>query len=85
MRASIWGGGNGNMIEIDESKLGRRKYNGGHMVERVWIFGAVKRHTRRILLCSVMQRNRTELKNIMFKYILPYSIIYSDSWKAYSN
>ena len=64
-------------------KLGRRKYSRGHGVDGVWIFDAVKRHTRKILLCWVIKRNRTELENIMFKYILPYSVIYSGCWKVH--
>ena len=47
-------------MEVDESKLGKRKYNRGRGVDGVWIFDAVKRHTRRILLCWVIKRNRTE-------------------------
>ena len=53
-------GRNGNIMEVDESKLGKRKYNRGRGVDGVWIFDAVKRHTRRILLCWVIKRNRTE-------------------------
>jgi hypothetical protein len=29
-------GGDGIIVEIDECKLGKRKYNRGHMVDGVW-------------------------------------------------
>jgi len=31
-------GAQDHIIEIDESKFGKRKYNKGHYVEGVWIF-----------------------------------------------
>jgi hypothetical protein len=33
-------GGSGIIVEIDESKFGKRKYNRGHSVEGVWVIGA---------------------------------------------
>jgi len=36
------------IIEIDESKFGKRKYNRGHSVEGVWVLGMVDRVTRKI-------------------------------------
>ena len=43
-------GGNNAIVEIDESKFGRRKYNRGHRVEGVWVVGAVERINKRIVL-----------------------------------
>lgn len=77
-------GGTGNIIEIDESKFGKRKYNKGHRVEGVWVFGAVERRSRRIFLIPIRKRTRNFLENIMFRFIHPYSIIYSDCWKSYA-
>jgi hypothetical protein len=36
-------GGEGIVVEIDESKFGHRKYNVGRAVDGVWIFGGVER------------------------------------------
>ena len=40
-------GGTRNIIEIDESKFVRRKYNREHHVGRVWVFGGVEEELRR--------------------------------------
>jgi hypothetical protein len=37
-------GGERVIVEIDETKLGKRKYNRGHRVEGVWVVGGVKKH-----------------------------------------
>ncbi|KAJ4428335.1 hypothetical protein ANN_24354, partial [Periplaneta americana] len=36
-------GGDGKVVEIGESKFGRRKYNRGHFVEGQWDFGGVEK------------------------------------------
>lgn len=35
-------GGEGIIVQIDECKLGKRKYNRGHAVDGAWILGGVK-------------------------------------------
>lgn len=46
-------GGKDNIVEIDESECGKRKYNRGHRVEGVRVYGAIERSTRRILIMFV--------------------------------
>ena len=36
-------GGVGKIVEIDESKFGKRKYHRGRRVDGVWVFGGIER------------------------------------------
>ncbi|KCZ76162.1 hypothetical protein H311_02847 [Anncaliia algerae PRA109] len=79
-------GGSNIEVEIDKSKFGKRKYNKGHKVEGVWIFGMVERSKeRKILVIPVEKRNKKTLTNILLNYVEKDSIILSDCWKAYSD
>lgn len=78
-------GGEGVEVEIDESKLGKRKYNRGHRVEGVWVVGGVERTSeRKVFLVEVISRNKETLLEIIKRHVLPGSIIYTDLWKGYS-
>ena len=77
-------GGEGIIVELDESKFGKRKYNKGHHVEGVWVVGGVERtNERKIFALSVTTRDKDILKSIISDHVLPGSIIYTDAWKAY--
>ena len=39
-------GGPGHIIEIDESKFGKRKFHRGKRVDGVWVFGSIDRETK---------------------------------------
>ena len=62
-------GGNNAIVEIDESKFGKRKYNRGHRVEGVWVVGAVERINKRIVLRHVEKRDGFTLTTLCKKYI----------------
>lgn len=72
------------IVEIDESKFGKRKYNRGHHVEGQWIFGGVERTSGNFFLVPVDKRDRETLIPIIQKYILPGTTIISDCWRAYN-
>lgn len=79
-------GGNGCIVEIDESKFGRRKYNKGHKVDGIWVLGIVERSSeRKIYLEIVDNRKSTTLSKIIEKNVDKNSIIYTDLWKGYKN
>ncbi|KKO73560.1 putative transposase-like protein [Vairimorpha ceranae] len=78
-------GGEGKIIEIDESKFEKRKYNREHSVGGIWVFGAVERVTRNILLFPVERRSREVLEEIIFRSIDKNFIVYFDCWKSYRN
>ena len=78
-------GGEGIVVEIDKSKFGKRKYNRGHAVEGVWVFGGVERtEERRCFAVPVERRNAETLIPLIVAHIAPGSIILSDLWAAYN-
>ncbi|KAK9753318.1 ISXO2-like transposase domain [Popillia japonica] len=60
-------GGPGTVVEIDESKFGRRKYHKGHRIEGQCVFGGFERGTGRVFM----------------QWIEPGTTIISNCWKAY--
>jgi hypothetical protein len=44
------------VVETDESKSGKRKYNRGHRVKVQWAFGGVAREIGRTFLVAVQDR-----------------------------
>lgn len=76
-------GGPGKVVEIDEAKIGKRKYEKGRVIEGKWIFGGIERGSSRLFVVPVEKRNRDTLLNIIQEYIEPGTTIMSDQWKAY--
>jgi transposase-like protein len=73
------------VVEVDESKFGKRKYHRGHKVEGVWVVGLVERRPeRKIVFVPVEKRDTTTLINLINKYVRKGSVIYTDKWKGYS-
>lgn len=77
-------GGEGKIVEIDESKFGKRKHNVGRLVEGQWVFGGVCRQTRQCFMVPVNQRDSQTLLNVIKEKILPGTTIISDCWRAYN-
>jgi transposase-like protein len=79
-------GGKGIVVEVDESKFGKRKYNRGHRVEGVWILGGVERTSeRRVFLVRIERRDQKTLLDVLSRHILPGSIVHTDLWRGYYN
>ena len=78
-------GGEGKVVEIDESKFGKRKYHWGHYVKGQWVFGGVQRGTGRTFLVAVHDRSAETLIGLIKQWILPGTTIISDCWAAYSS
>nr|XP_022905831.1 uncharacterized protein LOC111417704 [Onthophagus taurus] len=77
-------GGPGSIVEIDESKFGRRKFHRGHPVEGKWVFGGYEGETGRVFMEIVEERTPDTLVPIIQKWILPGTIIISNYWKAHN-
>ncbi|XP_068757823.1 uncharacterized protein [Montipora capricornis] len=71
-------GGEGKVVRIDESKVGKQKYHRGHRVEGQWVFGGIEEDSRRCFLVS-------SLLPIIKDWIEPGTLIVSDCWKSYHN
>jgi len=78
-------GGSGKIIEIDEAKIGKRKYHRDRVLRGQWVFGGYKRDSGRIFIVPVKDRTVETLLHEIRNRIAPGSIIYSDSWRAYTN
>ena len=77
--------GKGKRVQIDESKVGKRKYHKGHYVEGQWIFGGIEENSRKCFLIAVEDRTEATLLSLIKKWISPGTVIISDCWKAYHN
>jgi transposase-like protein len=77
-------GGNGMVVEIDESKFGKRKYNRGHRVEGVWILGMIeKTGQKRIRMVTLKDRSKHTLLELIKMHVEQDTIIYTDCWRGY--
>ncbi|GBM62184.1 hypothetical protein AVEN_189398-1 [Araneus ventricosus] len=76
-------GGVGHVVEIDESKFGKRKYHKGKRVEGKWVFGGIKRGSKESFVCVVEDRTAETLIEITKKYVEPGTTVLSDCWKSY--
>ena len=78
-------GGPGKIVEIEESKFGKRKFNKGRIVEGQWVFGGICRETKEVFLVPLPnnKRDRATLEPIITSHIKPGTTIISDCWKAY--
>ncbi|XP_037779366.1 uncharacterized protein LOC119575901 [Penaeus monodon] len=77
-------GGPGTIVEIDESKFGKRKYNVGRLIEGQWVFGGVCRESRIFFFIPVPSRYAETLLEVIKDRIKEGTTIISDSWKAYN-
>ena len=83
-------GGQGTIVEIDESKVGHRKYNRGRMVEGTWIFGMIERDNDqigsfRLEICTDNKRDSATLIPFILKHVKKGTKIMSDCWIALQN
>jgi len=78
-------GGEGIIVEIDETKFVKRKYNRGHRVEGFGVFGGVERtEARKFFVIKVPDRTRITLEELILTHIKAGSIIHSDCWASYN-
>lgn len=77
-------GGENTIVEVDESKFGKRKCNRGHVVDGVWVLGAVERTPeRRIFLIKVADRTKPTIATLLKRFLERQSVLYTDCFKSY--
>jgi len=79
-------GGPGRVVEVDESKFGKRKFSRGKKVDGVWVFGGIERDNDppHCFFETVTDRSAEKLVPIIKWWILPGTTIYSHCWHSYS-
>ena len=78
-------GSPGKLVQIDESKIRKRKYHREHVVEAQWVFGGIEGDSRKSFIVTVEDRSEDTLLTLIKEWIAPNTIIVSDGWKAYDN
>ncbi|KAF4532738.1 hypothetical protein B566_EDAN007704 [Ephemera danica] len=78
-------GGPNTWVEIDESKIAKRKYHKGRALkgEKVWCFGGICRESREGFAVMVRKRDRPTLMNLLSRYVREGTTIVTDDWRAY--
>ena len=61
----------GGIVEIDESKFGKRKYNQGRYRDGHWVFGGVERGSNDVFMVEVSDRSAATLLPIIQRFIKP--------------
>ena len=73
------------MVEIDESKFVKRKYNNGKARKcEDWVLGGICRETGQVFMRIVHDRKKETLISIIKEYVLPGTVILTDCWAAYN-
>jgi ISXO2-like transposase domain len=79
-------GGEGIVVELDETKMAKRKYHIGHQVQGIWILGGVERTPeRKMFAVPVPNRSTETIARIIERHVLPGSTINTDFWKGYDH
>ncbi len=73
-------GGKDEVVETDETFIGKRKYNRGRSHSQKIIFGGISRIIKKIFMKVIPKRNKLTLKHAIESFIVPNS---TDIWSSY--
>ena len=77
-------GGLGRVVQINESKIRKRKYR-GHVLEVQWVFSGIGEESRKCIIVMVEDRIEATLRSHIQEWIEPGTAIVSDCWEGYVN
>jgi transposase-like protein len=78
-------GGPGVVVQVDETKVGKRKYNRGHRVEGAWVVVGVEMTAdRRVFAEVVPDRSEGTIAIVLSRHIAQGSILQTDCWRSYN-
>ncbi|KAL3094362.1 hypothetical protein niasHT_029259 [Heterodera trifolii] len=79
-------GGRGSIVQLDESKFGKRKFNRGRRIEGHWVIGMIENDSEdfRVVVCPDNVRSADVLLPIIQKHVAVGTEIHTDMWRAYS-
>lgn len=77
-------GGEGIIVQIDESVVTRRKFNQGRAVKEKWVIGMYDTERKCGVVVYVVKRDKETLHPIIQEYVKTGSIIWTDGWAAYN-
>jgi transposase-like protein len=79
-------GGQGIIVQVDETKIGKRKYNRGRRVDGSWVVVGVEITTERRVFAEVVEdRSEETITRVLCKHIAEGSVIWTDMWRGYAS
>ena len=64
-------GGPGTIVEVDEAKFSKRKFNMGRVVRSPWVIGGVDLSNGNLFFREVLFRNRETIRSVLLECIEP--------------
>lgn len=72
----------GMIVQVDETLIGRRKYNRGRVVSGTWVLGMIADDgALRLEICE--RRDAATLTEMIQRHVAAGSIVHTDGWRAY--
>ena len=79
-------GGPGIIVQVDETKMGKRKFHRGHRVDGAWVIAGVELTSRRGVFAEVVEdRSEATIVDVLRRHIADGSVLWTDCWKSYTN
>lgn len=78
-------GGEGRVVQIDESVITKRKYNRGRVVPERWIIGIYDVSMKTGYIQYIARRTADTLETVIQAHVRQGSEIWTDKWRGYNN